>query len=247
MTHDPLVLLVLVVTAVLTATLSGVLGMGGGVTLLGVMTALVPAPAVVPVHGVVQLVSNSTRTLGLLRHVAWRLVFLYAPTLVLGVAAATALWSGDRLTYLRPGIGLFLLAFLALRRWAPVLRNPPRWVYVLLGLVVGFASVWIGAVGPLLAPFFLRDDFSPEQVIATKAACQSLGHLLKIPAFVMLGFDFEVHAALLASLVVAVVVGTLIGRAILGRLDRAVFERLFEALLLVLALWLLVGAALRGG
>lgn len=239
---DPLALALLLVTGLLASTLSGVLGMGGGVTLLGVMTAVLPAPALVPVHGVVQLVSNATRTLALLRHVAWRFFALYAPTLLLGFVGATLLWSGDKLTYLRPGIGVFLLAFLASRRWAPVLRNPPRWVYPLLGLGVGFSSVWIGATGPLLAPFFLRDDLEPEQVIATKAACQSLGHLLKIPAFLLLGFDYGAHALLLGSLVVTVIVGTLVGRAILGRLDRRLFERLFEGLLLVLAVWLIVGA-----
>ena len=35
---------VLVVACFVTATISGILGMAGGVTLLGVMTALLPAP-----------------------------------------------------------------------------------------------------------------------------------------------------------------------------------------------------------
>lgn len=232
----------LLVTGLLASMLAGVLGMGGGVLLLGVMTALVPAQAVVPVHGVVQLVSNATRTLALLRHVAWRVFLLYVPLSIVGVGLAASLWSGDKLTYLRPGIGVLLIVVLILRHRAPVLRNPPRWVYPLLGLVVGFTSVWIGATGPLLAPFFLRDDFTPEQVIATKAACQSTSHLLKIPAFMVLGFDFQAHAELLAGLVITAIVGTLVGRAILGRLNRKVFERLFEGLLMLLALWLIVGA-----
>ncbi|NVB40393.1 sulfite exporter TauE/SafE family protein [Pseudenhygromyxa sp. WMMC2535] len=238
---SPLEYALLMVAGLLTATLSGVLGMGGGVTLLGVMTALLPAPTVVPVHGVVQLVSNSTRALGLLRNVVWRVVWLYAPPMVLGVAAATAIWSGDKLVYLRPAVGLLLIVFLIVRRKAPKLRNPPRWVYAALGLVVGFASVWIGATGPMLAPFFLRDDFEKEQVIATKAACQALGHMLKIPAFLFLGFDFLEHAPLLGGLVVTVIVGTLVGRAILTRLDRERFVGLFEAILLLLSLWLIVG------
>ena len=237
-------LVLLGVTAVFAAALSGVLGMGGGVTLLGVMTALMPAPAVVPVHGVVQLVSNFTRSLALLEHVVWRVFAYYAPPLVLGVIGATALWSGDKLTFLRPAVGLFLLAFLIFRRYAPVLRAPPMWAYSALGLVVGFAGVWIGATGPLLAPFFLRDDFEPEQVIATKAACQALGHLLKVPAFLVLGFAFGDYWQLLLGLIAAVVVGTLLGRGILRRIDRRVFEICFEVLLVALALWLIVNAFL---
>ena len=53
--------IVLVVACFITATISGILGMAGGVTLLGVMTALLPAPTVVPLHGIVQLASNWTR------------------------------------------------------------------------------------------------------------------------------------------------------------------------------------------
>ena len=50
--------LILVIASFATATVSAILGMAGGVTLLGVMTALLPAPIVVPLHGVVQLASN---------------------------------------------------------------------------------------------------------------------------------------------------------------------------------------------
>lgn len=232
--------LILLVAGLLTATLSGVLGMGGGVTLLGVMTAVLPAPVVVPLHGVVQLVSNFTRTLGLVRHVVWRIFAIYVPPMVLGLAAATALWSGDKLTYMRPGVGLLLLAFLVLRRRAPRLRALPMWTYAPLGLVIGFASVWIGAVGPLLAPFFLRDELDPKQVIATKAACQSAAHLLKIPAFMVLGFEFGDHGPLLLGLVAVVIVGTLIGRAILDKIDRARFVVAFEILLALLATWLIL-------
>lgn len=231
--------LILTITALLAAVLSGVLGMGGGVALLGVMTAILPAPVVVPLHGVIQLVSNCTRTLALLRHVVWRVVAVFAPPLVLGLAFATALWSGNKLNYLRPVVGVLLLAFVALRRRAPKLRNLPTWTYAPLGLVTGFASVWIGAVGPLLAPFFLRDDLEPEQIIATKAACQSISHLLKIPAFVVLGFEFVGHGELLLTLVVVVIVGTLIGRAILTRIERARFVTAFEILLVTLAIWLI--------
>lgn len=238
---EPLELAALLVAGLLGATLSGVLGMGGGVVLLGTMTAILPARAVVPLHGVVQLTSNFTRTLALREHVVWRVFAFYAPTLVLGVVAAALLWSGDKLTYLRPGVGALLLGFLIYRRLSPKAWNPPMWAYGALGIVVGFASVWIGAIGPLLAPFFLRDDFDNEQVIATKAACQVLGHVLKIPVFFVLGFEFLSYGIELGGLVAVVVVGTLLGRAILHRLEREHFELAFEILLALLAVWLIVG------
>jgi len=232
----------LVVAAYLTATLSGILGMAGGITLLGIMTALLPAAVVVPLHGVVQLVSNFTRTLVFVRHVNWRIVAIYSPPMIAGVMAAAWLWSGSRLVWFRPVIGAFILGFLLWRRWSPRLRNPPLWIYAPLGLVVGFLTIFVGATGPFIAPFFLRDDFDKEEVIATKAVAQAWAHLLKIPAFLSLGFDFRPHAPLLGGLVVAVILGTLTGKRLLGRLPRRTFTRLFEVVLAGIGVYLLVGA-----
>jgi len=116
---------VLVVIALLTATLSGVVGMGGGVILLGVMASMMPAAMVVPIHGVVQLGSNCTRTVVFFKHVNWTIFKYYAPAMIIGVFAATMLWSGDKLTGFKPLIGAFILLFLLSRKFKPTWKNPP--------------------------------------------------------------------------------------------------------------------------
>jgi uncharacterized membrane protein YfcA len=230
----------LVVAAGVTATLSGVLGMGGGMTLLGIMTALLPAPVVVPIHGAVQLASNFTRTLVFIREVKWRVFAVYAGPMTLGVYGASQVWSGDKLSMFKPAIGVFLVLWLISRRHKPTLRNVPLWVFFPLGLVVGFLNIFVGATGPFIAPFFLRDDFTKEQVIATKAVCQAWAHLLKIPAFLSLGFDYGPWLKTLGVLVLAVVAGTMFGKWLLSRISRAGFERLFLGLLAAIAAYLIL-------
>ncbi|MDY0191288.1 MAG: hypothetical protein RBR22_11190, partial [Desulfuromonas sp.] len=51
--------LVLIVTACLTSAMTAALGVGGGVLLLAVMSMLLPAAAIIPLHGLVQLGSNA--------------------------------------------------------------------------------------------------------------------------------------------------------------------------------------------
>ena len=52
----------LIVAAFLTSMLSAIIGMGGGITLLGVMAIIMPEGyLVVAYHGIIQLVSNVTR------------------------------------------------------------------------------------------------------------------------------------------------------------------------------------------
>jgi uncharacterized membrane protein YfcA len=137
-------------------------------------------------------------------------------------------------------IGIFILLFLVYRRYQPTLRNIPVLLYAPLGLVVGFMAIFVGATGPFLAPFFLRDDFSKEQVIATKAACQLWLHFGKVPVFLSLGFDYGAHGLLLMMLIVAVVAGTYLGKTLLGRVSEAVFLTLFQVVLAGMAVLLMV-------
>ena len=234
----------LVVACFATATISAILGMAGGVTLLGVMTALMPARVVVPIHGVVQLASNWTRTWAFRKHVRWSILFTFMAPAVLGVAIAGLLWSEMKLTWFRAWVGAFILFFLLWRRYQPTLRNPPIWSYGILGFTAGLLSIFVGATGPFLAPFFLRDDFDNEQVIATKAVCQTWLHLLKIPAFLALGFDYSPYAPLLLALIAAVIGGTYFGKHLLGMISKERFVLWFQVVLAILAMYLIISAVL---
>ena len=234
------ILLILLAAAVVTATISAILGMGGGLTLLALMTTLLPPALVVPLHGVIQLSSNFTRTWAFRRHIRWLVFAIYAVPTLLGMVLAAYLYSGSKLVWFRPLIGLFILLFLATRTRLPKLQEPPLWVYAPVGVVVGFVAIFIGATGPLLAPFFLRRDYTKENIIATKAVCQSWLHLLKIPAFLAIGFDYIPHLGALAALMVAVIVGTYIGKYLLNRISRERFFVLFQVVLGGIALLLIV-------
>ena len=119
------------------------------------------------------------------------------------------------------------------------------WTYAPLGVVTGFLSIFVGATGPFLAPFFLREDLKKEEIIATKAVCQAATHLMKLPAFLSLGFDYQPHLPLLGGLILAVVIGTSVGRMLLGKISQQSFLRLFELVLALIALYLIASPFLR--
>ncbi|MBD3161100.1 MAG: TSUP family transporter, partial [Candidatus Latescibacteria bacterium] len=214
----------LALTALVAASLSGAIGMGGGVLLLAVMASVLPPAVVVPIHGVVQLVSNSTRSLRLLRSVNRRIVLLYVPPMVVGAFVGLQLYRGAEMSWFRPAIGLLILAMLGFERFAPRRLQPPLWVFAPAGLGGGILTILLGVSGPYLAMFFLRDDLTREEIVATKAGIQMFGHLLKIPAFLSIGFAYRAHLDLLVPLCLAAVAGTLAGTWLLRRMG----ERLFR-------------------
>ena len=244
----PLTLLewgILVVAAFVTSIISAVAGVGGGAALVGIMAGVLPGVAVVPVHGVVQFAANFTRVVAFFSRVNWGLYARVGPGLVVGGLLAREVLmhfiAAGELTFLRVVVGGFLFVFLLLRRFSPSVRTPPRWIYFPVAVVVGLVGMFVGALGPFLAPFLLRDDLEKEEVIATSAICMGTGHLLKIPVYLSLGFRFFDWIALIGACTGAVVVGTFVGKRLLAKFDQKRFIRVVETMLFVLAVWLCGG------
>ena len=63
-------LIILILSALVTSSISAVLGMGGGIILLGIMAIIIPEGyMVIALHGMIQLFSNTTRTLIFRNHI----------------------------------------------------------------------------------------------------------------------------------------------------------------------------------
>ena len=67
-------LIILIVSALITSSISAVLGMGGGIILPGIMALIIPQGyMVIALHGIIQLFSNTTRTYIFRKHLLYRL------------------------------------------------------------------------------------------------------------------------------------------------------------------------------
>lgn len=71
----------------ITSTLTGIFGLGGGILLLGIMPIFLPIAAVIPVHGATQLASNASRAYFSWRSIRWQIM----PTYLLGGVIGTLL------------------------------------------------------------------------------------------------------------------------------------------------------------
>lgn len=233
--------LTLVGVTLVATMVSGAVGMGGGTILAAVMATLLPARSVVPLHGIVQVCSNSSRGLLLWRHIDWRLLALYVPLQLVGVFVAIEwLWRGETLSWFRPTLGAFVLASILWTRFKPRRLEMPRSVFALAGFGGGLLTIMVGVTGPWLSAFFLRDELTKEQIVGTKAAIQTIGHVAKIPAFISVGFVYREHIELLLPMVGASLLGTWLGTRLLGRLKTGQFRLGFQIVLGLLGLKLVV-------
>ena len=231
----------LVALSLATSALTAAAGIGGGLVLLSVMASFLPPVIVIPIHGVVQLGSNAGRAALLREHIDRRILVPFALGSVLGIVVGAKLFVALPTPVLQVILGLFILACV----WLPKLkaaRIPDRGFSV-VGLVGSFCTMFVGATGPFVASFITPERLPRHAVVATHAACMTVQHSLKVIAFGFLGFAFVPWVPLLAAMVGAGFLGTMLGKRLLDRLPHDIFARVFKIILSVLALRLLYAAA----
>ena len=83
-------IIILIIASFLTSSISAVLGMGGGIILLAIMAIIIPEGyMVVALHGIVQLISNLTRSYVFRKHIRQSLIRQYFQGAVLGLGISS--------------------------------------------------------------------------------------------------------------------------------------------------------------
>jgi uncharacterized membrane protein YfcA len=210
--------------------------------LSALLLALDPVVAI-PVHGVVQLVSNASRAWFQRSHVRWDAVWRFAWPLLPAGALGLALLRSIPPDAGRLGIGAFVLLATWVPGWLGFGRRAgrdPRRALPLGGALVGFASTAVGATGPLLAPFILALELGTQATVGTLAACQIFQHLSKIALFGATGFEFARFALPLVGLCAGSIAGSALGTQLLDRVPERLFRTGVRLLLTALALHLVL-------
>jgi uncharacterized membrane protein YfcA len=238
--------LILALASFLTATLSGIFGMAGGLALMGVVALLLPVKAAFVTHGALQLSSNLWRAVLHRRHVRWDIVGWYATaSLVVGLALSALAFTPSRpLLFLLLGLvpGLTWLP----QRWIKLDAARPVQAF-LSGLSVTSLNLTAGVAGPLLDVFFVRTVLTRHAIVATKAATQVFSHLAKIVVYgAPLLAAGEPGLPPLWAFALALplsVVGTVLGGRILDRMSDVNFKRWTRWIVTVIGAGYLVQAA----
>ena len=221
------------------ATISGLIGMAGGIFILTALLLMgLPLETAIPLHAAIQLCSNTTRLIAYRQYIQWSVLRVFVlvalPMPLLGLQLISLL--NEEITKAIIG-GIVLIA-----AWAPrggLSQLPERYAFGIAGFLSGTLGVVIGATGPLVAPFLLREGWENEEIIATKATGQAFIHAQKIIAFGSSGYVLSELSKQLPALIPAVVIGTYTGKWLLRFLSRDRFRLLYRLVLSAIALRLM--------
>jgi len=234
--------IVLAVVVVLTATLSGIFGMAGGMVLMAYLAFVYSVSTAMMLHGVTQAASNGYRAIINRKDIVWSLVF----TNIVGALAALALFMVISLVPDRATVLLLLgilpfIAFSVPRRWALDITKP--FVSPFCGFVVTALTLMAGVAGPILDIFFANSPLTRHQIVATKAVTQTFQHLTKLLYFGVLAAHLLPAAELEWWVYVIVVplamLGATLGKMVLDKMNDGQFQKWSKVILLVLGVVLM--------
>lgn len=220
----PVLMLTVCLSMLVTAFLSGVFGMAGGMVLIGILLAILPLPAAMALHAVTQIASNISRGLLWWRHIRLRSATGY----LVGCCLALAGWSLFRYVPEKAVAMLLLGATPFAVRLLPA-RFKPDAERLDHGVAYGAGCMTLilltGVAGPLVDSFFLGGRLDRREMVATKALCQVFGHAAKLLYFgglVATAATVDVNMMVIA--VVASLTGTTVARRFLEAMTNSQFR-----------------------
>ncbi len=239
--------LVILVTVLVTAFISGIFGMAGGLILMGVLAGMLPIATAMVVHGAVQMVSNGYRAFLWRKYIDWHVFGRYALGALAGFLVLLAIaWRPEaRAVYLFLGLTAMLV-------WLPKtwirLDILKRGQAELAGFAVQALNTLGGVAGPLLDIFFVTTDMDRRAIVATKSVTQVLAHLVKIifwsvPVIAAAGGAAFPPVWFFVLAVPLSMLGTTLGGKLLERMSDVDFKRAMKWLVTAIGAAMLLKAA----
>jgi uncharacterized membrane protein YfcA len=223
-------LALLAICTVATSAFAAVLGQGGGIMLMGVLATVIPAPVLVPLHGIIQAASNGSRAALAFKHVNWAIILPILTGTILGALFVTPFINLINWQWMQIIIGLFIIWSI----WGKSFTLPiPA---SLIGFAQGSLGVLLGATGPLGNAYLYNKGLNKNAIIASNAIIMLSSHLLKVAVFFFVGIGLHGFWFPIIVLSCAAILGSYFGTYFRNRLTDQTFFVLFKVLLTALAI-----------
>ena len=176
---EPATAAILIFASFFTSATTASFGLGGGVMLLAIMGQFVPVVALIPVHGLIQLGSNTGRAWVQRKHVR---LDIMQPFLIGSIIGAVV--GGYTMVQLpEAAMKIILGLFIVYITWGkiPGLERLSAPAFAVASAIIACLAMFLGAMGPLVVALFgalIPND--RKALVATSAMATTVHHLLKV-------------------------------------------------------------------
>lgn len=234
-------LLLLFLAGIIAFIISTISGGGGALILVPLLNFLIGTTKTAPVLNLGTFIGRPARLILFWKDINWKVFWYYVPPAMLG--AWLAGWFFTRLdaSWLQILVGIFLISTVFQYRFGKKQRSFPvkLWYFIPLGFIISILGTVIGALGPILNPFYLNLGLDKEELIATKTVNSFFLGFAQIGSYTFFGLLYKELWIYGIALGLGAVVGNIIGKNFLSKMKSSTFRKLL-ILLMVLSGILLI-------
>lgn len=240
---DPVILMVLFLLGIAAFILSTIAGGGGSLVLVPITNLLLGASKTAPILNLGAFIGRPSRLIIFWKHIQWQVCLYYAPAAVAGAWIGAYLFSEIDWSWLQILVGLFLISTVFQYRFGKRKRSfrMRLWYFMPLGILVSLMGTMIGALGPILNPFYLNLGLDKEDLVATKTANSFFMGLSQIGSYTFFGLLTTELWIYGISLGLGATLGNLIGKRFLSNMSSKTFRQWLLGLMVVSGILLIYG------
>lgn len=240
---DILIVALIFVLGIVAFILSTISGGGGGLVLVPVLNWLIGVSQTAPVLNLGSFLGRPARIIIFWKHIQWRVCLYYAPAAIVGAVLGSWLFSSFRIEWLQVVVGLFLISTVWQFKFGKKEKsfNVKLWYFVPIGLLVSVLGTVIGALGPVLNPFYLNYGLEKEELIATKTANSFLMGISQISSYAFFGLLHNELWVYGLALGLGATIGNIVGKRFLSKMKSTTFRKWLIGLMVVSGSMLIYG------
>ena len=234
------------ISTFLTAVLSGIFGMAGGIIMMALLLSLMPVASAMVLHAAIQLVSNGWRCILWRKYIVWHLTPFYGLGIVAGVILISFIHYVPDKAWALIVVGSVPLIAMAAQRFIRLSIMNRSQTFV-TAMILTFIQMTGGVVGPLLDLLYINAPLTRQQIVATKAMTQSVMHLVRLVYFGSLiplltgqeGWPEGLQPGFMLLFMAAAIAGTSAAVPIVKRLNDNTFKGLSRILIVLISFYCL--------
>jgi len=223
-------------------TVSGVVGMGGGLVALPVLIWVLGVKEAIPLLSIAQFIGSVSRAYVHRDTIDWKVVAYFAVGSVPIALIASFIFVFINSTVIVRVLGGLLILMVIYSR-LPIWRSfhMPLRGFIPVGSATGFISGLFGIPGPFATVFYLSYGLGAGAYVGTS----SVGYgLIQLPKLLVFGIDglFTIQSVSIGlGLGIISVLGAYLGKMILGRIPERIFTALITIILMTSGISLILG------
>jgi uncharacterized membrane protein YfcA len=243
---DPGILGILFVLGVIGFVFSTLAGGGGALILLPLVNILLGPQNTAPVLNLGNLIGRPSRLLLYWKHINWKICMYYVLPALLGAWLGAWMFGVLKIAFLQLLIGGFLVSTLFQYRFGKRSRSfhMPLVGFAPLGFVISFLGTLVGAMGPVLNPFYMNAGLEKEALIGTKTANSFFMGLGQLGGYTFFGLLEGAYWGYGIALGTGAILGNIIGKKILSRISISGFRVLLLLFMVFSGLMLIYSAVM---